>query len=212
MANLAKLNTIYSGIADPNTTAPALPEGVSLHYDDVYVMTVAPNTLYVYTKGVDGAADSWIAKGNLQGVAGIQGVKGDKGEKGDPGEQGEQGVAGPKGEKGDMGDPFRISKVFATLDEMKADTTIPVGQYVMVQGDDTTEDYGKVYLRIAEGAVTGDMKLETIWTFIVDMSVAVIGPQGEQGDKGDKGDKGDTGADGKTPVITIDVNGILSVN
>ena len=104
-----------------------------------------------------------------------------------------------KGQKGDTGDPFRIDKVFTSLTAMKADTTVAVGRYVMVQGDSTTEDYGKVYLRIKAGAVTDASKLAETWTFIVDMSVAVKGPKGDPGTPGTNGAAAGFG----TPTATV---------
>lgn len=135
-----------------------------------------------------------------QGEKGIQGNVGPTGPTGPTGHTGLTGPTGPTGPKGNTGDPFRISKVFASIAAMKADTTVGVGQYVMVQGDSTTEDYGKVYLRIKAGAVSGSTALATVWTFIVDRSVAVIGPQGPvgpQGPQGKQGSQGDQGVQGE---------------
>jgi len=63
---------------------------------------------------------------------------------------------------------------------MYADTTVKVGQYVIIDtGNKYDPEYGEVYRKATAGAG------QSTWTFIIDMAEAGI-----------KGDKGDTGATG----------------
>lgn len=71
MANLAKINTIYTGTGVPSDTNPTLPEGVSLHIDDVYLQTDGSNSLYKYLTTSSG--NTWVKQGDLKGDKGING-------------------------------------------------------------------------------------------------------------------------------------------
>lgn len=81
-------------------------------------------------------------------------------------------IKGEQGPKGDTGKPFKIEKVFASVEEMNADTTVEEGAIVIILTEDTAaEDYGKLYVKAADG-----------YSFLVDMSV--VGAQGIQGPTG----------------------------
>lgn len=177
-------------------------------YSDSDSLNVKAGDLVLDTTGqvaIVNAVNDTIAV--VKSAVNLKGAKGDKGDKGDTGAtgatgaagaQGAQGIQGEKGEKGDKGDPFSIAKVFASLDDLKEDTSVAIGNYVMVKPEDTSaEDYGKVYLRIKDGAV-GSGNLDDFWTFIVDMSVAVTGPKGDKGETGAQGPQGIQGETGKT--------------
>lgn len=65
--NLAKLNTVYSGVeSDPTkiTASLKLATGVAVHGDDLYFCTVAPNSVFKYVKAEDGTY-SWVEQGEL---------------------------------------------------------------------------------------------------------------------------------------------------
>lgn len=101
------------------------------------------------------------------------------------GPKGDQGIQGPQGERGPEGKPFSIAHTYDTLNELLNDSdtsVVPVGSYAMVTGNNPAiPDYGKIYQRVAEGS--GD----NAWTFFVDMSNSITGPQGPQGEQGDPG-------------------------
>lgn len=117
-----------------------------------------------------------------QGPIGPQGPQGEKGEKGDPGEKGEK---GDKGDKGDPGTAFKITKIYASVEEMNADfenPEIPENSLVLINTSNVElEDNAKLYIKTA-----------TEYSFLVDLSGAtgIQGPQGEKGEKGDPGDPG----------------------
>lgn len=93
------------------------------------------------------------------------------------------GPQGPAGEKGEDGQSFKIEYSFSSMQDLQnAFSSIQIGKVAIINTTDPTdEDNGKVYSRG-----------ESEWIFIVDMSVAVQGPQGERGPQGPKGDPGVT--------------------
>ena len=107
---------------------------------------------------------------------------------GPQGPQGEPGPQGPQGEKGDPGESFKIEYVFKSKESLDTHfNVIELGKIAIIRTDDPTdEDNGKVYSRG-----------ESEWIFLVDMSVAVQGPQGEPGPQGPQGEKGLDGAQGE---------------
>lgn len=147
-----------------------------------------------------------------------------KGEKGDKGDQGLS-IKGDKGDKGDTGEGFKVTKTYASIEEMNSDFSnpeVPLNSFVLINtGNVEEEDNAKLYI-----------KRETEFSFLIDLSGAK-GIKGEKGDKGDKpshqwdgtilrfenpdgtlgepvdlkGEKGDRGLDGKGSIITV--NGIL---
>lgn len=103
--------------------------------------------------------------------------------------KGDRGEKGEKGDRGEAGQPFRIDRVYKSVEAMEADADAEDGTYCLIQPDDSQgDDYGKVYIR-KEGR----------WSFLVDMSVGIQGPKGDKGDQGVQGvqgEKGDTGTSG----------------
>ena len=145
---------------------------------------------------------------NFNYITNICGPKGEKGEPGNNGEPGAKGDAGPKGEageqgergpKGDPGIPFRITKVFNSVDDLNAPEAaegLVEYSFVIIRTiDSASPDYGKIYM-YANG----------VFNFIVTL-------RGEKGEKGEpfkhsdftpeqlealKGPKGDPGPEGPT--------------
>ena len=108
----------------------------------------------------------------------------------------------PKGDKGDKGDPFRITKVYESIDNMNSDYSnpdIPIGSFVIIEtGDVNNSDNSKLFVKTNSG-----------YSFITDLSGSqgIVGPQGIQGEKGDTGQQGLQGFT-FTPIMSE--SGILS--
>lgn len=137
-----------------------------------------------------------------QGPQGEVGPAGPQGETGPQGPQGPQGEKGEKGEKGDPGAAFKITKIYASVEEMNADFSnaeIPENSLVLINTNDVElEDNAKLYI-----------KTSTEYSFLVDLSGAtgIQGPQGPQGEKGEKGDPGDPGTGGT--VTSLDASAVV---
>lgn len=75
-----------------------------------------------------------------------------------------------------QGNPFRVTKTFASVAEMEADTSIPEGSFVVIStGNVEDEENARLYVKTLTG-----------YDFITDMS----GAKGIKGDKGDRGIQG----------------------
>lgn len=97
--------------------------------------------------------------------------------------KGEKGDVGATGPAGKPGAPFRIAKIYSSIEEMNNDFDygdVEESQFVLINtGNVEDEDNAKLFI-----------KTETEFSFVTDMSGAT-GIQGPQGDKGDKGEPGD---------------------
>ena len=97
---------------------------------------------------------------------------------------------------------FSTSKVFSSISEMQADTSVNNGEFVIIQSHPEEEDNAKLFVKTEEG-----------FNFVVDLSgfrgpqgadgkdgrdgeQGLSGPQGEQGPKGDTGQSGPQGPQG----------------
>lgn len=90
------------------------------------------------------------------------------------------------------GNPFRVTKTFASVEEMEADTSIPEGSFVVIStGNVEDEENARLYVRTLTG-----------YGFITDMSGAkgIQGPQGIQGIQGIQGPQGEKGVG--VPTVT----------
>ena len=131
---------------------------------------------------------------NIELTPGPQGAQGPKGEQGIQGIQGPEGPVGPQGvrgiqgEKGEQGEPFKIKKIYASVEEMNADFSndeISVGEFVLINtGNVEDEDNAKLYV-----------KTNSEFSFITDLSGAT-GIQGPKGDTGATGERGMQGLQG----------------
>lgn len=101
------------------------------------------------------------------------------------GERGERGFQGEKGDKGDTGEGFRISKTYASVEEMNAafeTDNVPLHHFVLIDtGNVEDEDNAKLYVKTANG-----------YHYLTDLS-------GAQGIKGERGAKGEDGITYKMP-------------
>lgn len=113
---------------------------------------------------------------------------------------GGEGVPGPQGPKGDPGEPFKISKIYASIEEMNKDFENPdvkTNSFVLINtGSVNDEDNAKLYV-----------KGESEFQFLVDLSgkivegpqgpIGPVGPKGQDGAPGERGPQGETGAPGQ---------------
>lgn len=106
-----------------------------------------------------------------------------------------------KGDKGDAGDAFKITKTYASVDEMNADFSnadIEEGSFVLINTNDVEDpDNAKLYVKGADA-----------YGFIADLS-------GATGIKGDKGDPGTqiytgTGISGEAPAAKVFANSLVT--
>lgn len=128
----------------------------------------------------------------------MDGEKGDtglQGPKGDQGIQGPQGIQGVQGEQGPQGAPFEFYEIYASIDDMEADSeNIPLKSILLINTNDVQDpDNSKMFIRTDE-EVSG-------FRFLNDLSGAAgiqgpAGPQGIQGEQGPQGIQGVAGADG----------------
>lgn len=140
---------------------------------------------------VDFTEEQLIALKGEKGDKGDIGETGPQGPKGETGLQGPQGEVGPQGPQGEVGAPFKIKKVYYSIESMNnnfALDEVSLNEFVIINTDDVNdEDNAKLFIK-------GVSKYE----FMSDLSGAtgIQGPKGETGLQGIKGDKGDAGEQG----------------
>ena len=109
----------------------------------------------------------------------------------------------PKGDKGDKGDPFKIIKVYESIDNMNSDYNNPdisIGSFVIIEtGDVNNSDNSKLFV-----------KTDSEYSFVTDLSGSqgIVGPQGPQGIQGPIGV---TGPQGESAIISA-VNATIDNN
>lgn len=150
-------------------------------------------TGYTGGPGPQGNQGSQSAAEGPRGSSGAPGARGDRGHQGSAGPQGDigfVGIPGPDGTRGPQGyqgTNFSISKVYSSEAERTSATggNLPGdGEYAVIGGDETSSDYGKLYLYTTSGG----------WTYKSDMSMQGIqGPTGNSGDVGPQGYAGHPG-------------------
>lgn len=97
--------------------------------------------------------------------------------------RGEKGDVGATGPAGKPGAPFRIAKIYSSIEEMNNDFDygdVEESQFVLINtGNVEDEDNAKLFI-----------KTESEFCFVTDLSGAtgIQGPKGEKGDKGEPGD------------------------
>lgn len=97
--------------------------------------------------------------------------------------RGDKGDVGATGPAGKPGAPFRIAKIYSSIEEMNNDfdnEDVEETQFVLINTSNVEdEDNAKLFI-----------KNETEFSFVTDLSGAtgIQGPKGEKGDKGEPGD------------------------
>lgn len=181
-----------------------LPKALLVNDEDIVLLEQAGITKTVRAallkgkNGVDGKGIEYTWNGTQLGIR-LQGqseyvfvdLKGEQGLKGLKGDKGDQGLKGDKGDKGEQGLPFKISKVYESVESMNADFSnvqVKTNDFVIINTIDINNpDNSKLFI-----------KGETAFNFITDLSGAqgIQGPKGDKGDQGIQGPKGDKGENG----------------
>ena len=191
-------------VVDPYTIHTSEVEG-GVHFRILKGSEVQEFTIYDGAVGPRGEKGDTGEKGEKgdpgekgeKGDTGPRGLKGDKGDTGARGERGPQGFPGlkgdpgPKGEtgaKGDNGEPFRIDKVYPSIEAMNAGYAtdgVKIGGFVIINTSSVEDpDNAKLFL-----------KTNTQYSFVTDLS-------GATGIRGPKGD------DGYSPIVeTTEITG-----
>lgn len=206
---VAPLVVVESGEMGGMDPAPEQPDLWAKLMGEVRIATreaYRARIIAVDASTVEGEATASIAEDERGATLSLGIPRGPQGIQGNEGPQGDRGPRGPEGPKGEPGEGFKLSKVYESVEAMRAGFAtdgLPLGSFVVVNtGDVDDPDNAGVWC-----------KGEDAYVFIVDISgmTGFDGPPGPRGPEGPPGPKGDsfTGAfasiEGGTGSPRVDV-------